>query len=432
MNLTAPPGPWDPPCVDVKLMRRIDGLVGNLLCSGLAAAKELSRPFARSAGEVKNIVVMKFFGMGSIVVASPALAALREHFPGAKLHFVTFKSNQALLELLELTDENHYIDPSTPASFTRSTLRTIRALRAARCDLAVDLEFFAKCPLTLASLAGIPRKAGFYLQSEAWRRTLLDVTGIYNHYFHTKDIFLSLPYLIATDDHYFLRFAEFSQRYRYPRITPSEVERAALRKKLAPRLGPGDPIFVINPNTSPDLAPEARKWPEERYAQLAERLLREHPGARIAFIGAKSERAYVERVAGLVHSPRAFSTAGELSLRELLVLFAEAALVVSNDSGPMHLACLVDAPVVGLFFADSPTLFAPIGSRVRSVVPPLYSIPLFTVYNGKDITVGRPAGEITNAAACTVTVDDVMTAVDEVLDLPASTTVTRPVAQAVP
>jgi ADP-heptose:LPS heptosyltransferase len=232
-----------------------------------------------------------------------------------------------------------------------------------------------------------------------------------------------LPYLIATGDPYYLDFAAFSAKYAYPRIDPSQVERAALRKKLAPRVGHGEQIFVVNPNTSPDLAPEARKWPEERYAELADRLLREHPRARVAFIGAPNEKPYVERVVARIKSTRAFSTAGDLSLRELLVLLAEAALVVSNDSGPMHLACLVDAPTVGLFFADSPTLFAPIGTRVHSVVPALYSIPLFTVYNGKDITVGRPAREVTNAAACTVTVDEVMTGVDAVLAAPAAATV---------
>ena len=407
--------------VNVKLMRRIDGLVGNLLCTALAAGKELSRPFAAPPGPVRNIVVMKFFGMGSIVVASPALAALRDQFPGARLHFVTFKSNRDVLDLLGLTDVNHYIDPSTPASFTRSTLAVVRALRAARCDLAIDLEFFAKFPLTLASLAGISKKAGFYLQSEAWRRSLLDVTGVYNHYFHTKDIFLSLPYLVATEDPYFLEFAAWTQRYGYPRLAPSELERAAVRKKLGTKLSPGDELIVINANTSPDLAPEARKWPEARYAELADRLVAERPRARVLFIGAPSERAYVERVVGLCKTPRAVSIAGELTLRELVTLFAEATLVVSNDSGPMHLACLVDAPIVGLFFADSPVLFAPQGSRVRSVVPPLYSIPLFTVYNGKDINAGRPASEITNTAACTVAVDQVLTAAREVLAAPAST-----------
>jgi hypothetical protein len=74
----------------------------------------------------------------------------------------------------------------------------------------------------------------------------------------------------------------------------------------------------------------------------------------------------------------------------------------------MHLACLVDAPVVGLFFADTPTLFAPIGTRAASVAPTLYSMPLFTVYNGKDVVVGRATEVIRNIAATTVSVEKVM------------------------
>src|SRR5205814_6677794 len=116
-------------------------------------------------------------------------------------------------------------------------------------------------------------------------------------------------------------------------------------------------------------------------------------------------------------TPRRHVLAGEISLRELLVLFAEAKLFVTNDSGPMHLACLVDAPIVGLFFADTPTLFAPIGSRVRSVAPELYSIPLFTVYNGKDVAVGRPSLEIGNAAACTVPMEHVLREARDLLGL---------------
>lgn len=398
-------------------MRRIDLLAGTLACQSLAAAKRLTRPFTRPRTTVKKVVVMKFFGLGSIVVASPCLAALRDIYPGAEIHFVTFKGNRDLLEILQLTDKHYLIDPSSPRDFIRSTLAAVKALRAEDCDLAIDLEFFAKYPLVLSSLAGIPKNAGFYLQVQNWRKTLLDVWGSYNHYYHTKDIFLSLAYLLATGDHYFLEFEAFAARYHYPRVQPSELERAALRRKLAPRMVAG-PLFVINPNTSPDLAPEARKWPEERYAALARALIHEHPGARVAFIGAKSERVYVERIAAQVGLPEAFSTAGELSLRELLVLFAEATLVISNDSGPMHLACLVDAPTLGLFFAESPTLFAPVGSRTRAIAPRLYSIPLFTVYNGKDESVGKPSAQVSNAAACAVSLDEVLREARTLLALP--------------
>jgi ADP-heptose:LPS heptosyltransferase len=91
-------------------------------------------------------------------------------------------------------------------------------------------------------------------------------------------------------------------------------------------------------------------------------------------------------------------------------------LFVSNDSGPMHLACLVDTPTVGLFFADTPTLFAPIGTRTASVVPPLYSIPIFTVYNGKDVVAGTAIDVIENAPARTVPVERVMEEVRAMLD----------------
>jgi ADP-heptose:LPS heptosyltransferase len=359
---------------------------------------------------------MKFFGMGSLVVASRSLAALRDCYPDAELHFVTFASNRAVLEILNLTDRNHYVDPSTPQSFVRTTLKVARDLRAAKCDLALDFEFFAKFPLVLASMAGIPKKAGFYLTAESWRMKLLDVTGFYNSYFHTSEIFLSLVYAAVTGDQYYLHFKEFAAKYSYPRVHVSEVERAALRAKLA-GLGVrgNEPLFVINANTSPDLAPEARKWPKERYAQLADELVAHTPTGRVLWIGAPNEREYVDSVASLCKTPRRHVVAGELSLRELVVLFAEARLVISNDSGPMHLACLVDAPVIGLFFADSPVLFAPLGSRVRSVAPDLYSIPLFSVYNGKDVAVGRPSKEVSNTAACSVPLETVMREARELL-----------------
>jgi ADP-heptose:LPS heptosyltransferase len=397
--------------LEVKVMRRVDSLVGNAICSVLAVGKKLRRPFSspRDTGTYRKICVMKFFGMGSIVVATPSLKALRDQFPGAEIHFVTFKQNKELLEILGLTDRHHFVDTSSTQAFVSSTLKVARDLRREGIDLVIDLEFYAKFPLVLASLGAVPKKAGFYLNPEPWRRELLDVPGWYNHYFHTKDIFLSLVYLLAKDDYYYVDFAEFSAKYTYPRITPGDEQVASVRAKLARHgVSVNSRLFVINPNTSPELAPEARKWPAERYGELARQLLADHPEAHVAFIGTKGEKAYVDAVAATARDPRAFGFAGEVNLRELLALFSVTDVLVSNDSGPMHLACLVDTPVVGLFFADTPTLFAPIGSKTASVAPSLYSMPLFTVYNGKDVVVGRTTEVVRNIAACTVSVDTVM------------------------
>ncbi|MCL2779470.1 MAG: glycosyltransferase family 9 protein [Polyangiaceae bacterium] len=401
-------------------MRWIDSQIGNLACSVFAAAKRVGAPFQKDTTSYKKIVVTKFFGMGSIIVATPALQALREAYPDAEIHFVSFKSNKEILEIVGLTDKNWFVDNSTPATFAASTLALARDLRAEKFDLMIDFEFFAKFPLVLASLAGIPKKAGFYLTNEPWRQTLLDVPGSYNHYFHTKDIFVSLIYLLKTGDLFYLDFEAFRSRYSYPRVKVEAAARKHVEKVLTSRGIGGSRIIVINANTSTDLAPEVRKWPVERYVELSRRLLNENPDASIVFIGAKSERPYVDSIVNAIADRRAISVAGELSLRQLLALFERTELFVTNDSGPMHLACLVDTPIVGLFFADTPTVYGPVATRTATVSPSLYSIPLFTVYNGKDVVAGRPVDTLDNTAARSVTVERVLDECRSMLDMPNS------------
>ncbi|MFO0664548.1 MAG: glycosyltransferase family 9 protein [Polyangiaceae bacterium] len=409
--------------INVGFMRWIDNRVGNLACSALALQKRVFGPTTPPTAPYRKIAVMKFFGLGSIIVSSPALAALRDLYPDAEIHFVTFQSNKGVLELLGVADKHWFIDVSSPAALAKTTLLVTAALRRENIDLVVDLEFFAKFPMTLSGLAGIPHKAGFYLTPETWRRTLLDVAGSYNHYFHTKDIFLSLVYLLHTGDFYYLDFEAFRAKYKYPHLTPSQESRVSLAKVLAETgVDTSGSLIVINANTSPDLAPEVRKWPEERYAELAKRLLAEYPSATVCFIGANNERTYVESICRRVADPRAFSLAGKTNLKELLALFARASLVISNDSGPMHLACLVDAPILGLFFADTPTIFGPIATRTETVTPGLYSIPLFTVYNGKDVVAGKPVDGISNRAARAVSVETVLEKARELLGEPAALT----------
>lgn len=408
---------------DIKLMRQIDNQVGNAACTVLAAMKRVlpSKP----VGPVRKVAVAKFFGIGSIVVASPSVRALRETYPDAEIHFITFASNREILEILGIADRIWLIDNSSPTAFAKSTFEAARALRAEGIDLLLDFEFFAKFPLVFGSLAGISRSAGFCLTPEPWRKSLLDVPGSYNHYFHTKDIFLSLVYLLKTQDLYYVDFEKFRARYQYPRITVRPEDAKMVEELVASRGGAGRRLVVINANTSAELAPEVRKWPEERYAELSRSILREYPDAFVVFVGHRTEREYVERVVKLANSEHVRSVAGEFNLRQLLALFSLADLFVSNDSGPMHLACLVDVPVVGLFFADTPTLFAPLAQKARSVAPDLYSLPLFTVYNGKDVVSGKPMESLENVAARAISVERVMSDVRSLLPASARTSRTR-------
>src|SRR4051812_9717577 len=113
---------------DVKLMRWLDNQVGNLACNVLATAKNATTRFRTQPTEYRKIAVMKFFGIGSIVVGAPSLMALREAYPNAEIHFVSFKSNREILEILGLTDKNWFVDNSSPMAFVSSTLKLTRDL----------------------------------------------------------------------------------------------------------------------------------------------------------------------------------------------------------------------------------------------------------------------------------------------------------------
>jgi ADP-heptose:LPS heptosyltransferase len=396
--------------VNISWMRWIDHKVGNVVCSAFAVAKQVQAPFTTKPKTIKKIAVMKFFGMGSIVVSSPSLKALRDAYPNAEIIFVTFKANKEILSILGLTDRNIFIDNSSLKKFTKSTAEAAYQLWREKIDLAIDFEFFAKFPLVLSSLANVPMKAGFHLTLEPWRRTLLDVKGYYNHYFHTKDIFLSLVYLLTTNDLYYVDFDAFRAKYNYPKVTVGDAEKKKVDEVLAKHgYRPGQRLILMNANAAAELAPEIRKWPEERYSELARRIRAEYEDAFVAFVGAPSEKEYTDRLAKAAHHKDIVSLAGTLSIRELIAIIEKAQVFITNDSGPMHLACLVDVPIVGLFFAETPVLFAPLAEKAVSISPNLYSIPLFTVYTGKKIIADE------NVASRTVTVDRVLDKVKELL-----------------
>jgi ADP-heptose:LPS heptosyltransferase len=100
-----------------------------------------------------------------------------------------------------------------------------------------------------------------------------------------------------------------------------------------------------------------RKWDGARYVDLASRLLAADPDLRIAFTGAPSEAAAAKALVRQVGSPRCFSLAGATTMRQLIVLYTLADLLVTNDSGPAHFASLTGIDVITLFGPETPAVF---------------------------------------------------------------------------
>ncbi len=165
-----------------------------------------------------------------------------------------------------------------------------------------------------------------------------------------------------------------------PREDEVEAVREIIRHASGGR-GVGAPLILLNANAS-DLLP-LRRWAPERYVALARRLLAEFPDVCVVFTGAPGEAAAAELLVAQVGSERCFSLAGKTSLRQLLVLYTLAELLITNDSGPAHFASLTPAHVVTLFGPETPRLFAARTPRNVALCAGVACSPCVNAYNNR-------------------------------------------------
>jgi heptosyltransferase-2 len=117
----------------------------------------------------------------------------------------------------------------------------------------------------------------------------------------------------------------------------------------------------------------AKRWPAERFAAVAQRLARE-TGAGVAVLGAASERPLADRIASVMDVPLA-DLCGRTGLPQLVGVLSRLRLLLSNDSGPMHVAAAMGVPVVAVFGPTDSRETAPVGTRQRLVREPVHCSP---------------------------------------------------------
>ena len=358
--------PTRPPMRALQAIDRLLGPVASLLLKPITLFRR------REEGQVERLLVIKFWGLGSLQLATPAIEALRRRHPNAKVDLLTLAGNREFALGFGLYDEVRDLDlhGCGKRALLGRLLRMLFSLRRARYSRVYDFEFFTWFSAIASACSGAPRSFGFAAPG-ARRGGLHTDTVPFNRYWHVARNFRAL----GGGENGREVTEEELRTYQVKRSHGAELE-AVLN--LSDR-----PLVVLNPNAG-DLAPE-RRWPATRFAALAARLIRED-GARVVLTGTSAERAIsaeVLRAAGPLPTGRLLDLSGELSIGGLQALFQRAALVVSNDSGPMHLAAAHGAPTLGLFGPETPVMYAPLGRHTRvHYAPPLCS-PCINVHDAK-------------------------------------------------
>jgi ADP-heptose:LPS heptosyltransferase len=368
-------------------MRFLDRWVGSMISAVLTAVRKVTDPFRRApAGPPRRILIVKLVEQGATVIAEPALRRAAELVGRDNVFMVVFEENRFILDVLDVIPQPNIVTIRSDGLVTVfvDTLRAIWRFRRERIDAAVDFEFFSRYSGALTYLSGARRRVGLHsFAGEAgYRGDLMTHRVGYNLTLHVSQIYQVLVEALTVPSGE-LPTMGFDLPGALPEavFTPTEQEIAEVEGLVRDVTGRPSvpPLILLNANAG-DLLP-LRRWPPERYVELAHRLLQKYPDVVIAFTGAPDEREGAEHLAAMVGSERCLSMGGRTTLYQLLVLYGLSEILVTNDSGPAHYASLTSIDVVTLFGPETPTIFGSTSPRSHILWVGLACSPCVNAFN---------------------------------------------------
>jgi len=312
--------------------------------------------------EIPRILITRTDRIGDLVLTTPLFKALRERFPQAHLAALVFCGHREIVEGNPFLDEVILYDKKGSERSLWGQFRFSRKLRAKKFDLVIHAHGTNRMHLA-AWLAGIPIRIG-YDRRMPWALTHVHAYNKKEGQKQESEYLFELlePLGISRPD----EIAPF-----FP-VTPNSARR--LDDLLAAFSVPRDlPWIVLNPSAS-DVT---KMWPAERFGALVTKMQQDRPYVFFV-IGTSQDQALAARIQR-VTTALLIDLTGQLSLGMLGALLKKGALLVSNDSGPVHIAAAVGTPVVSIFGRYAPGLgpnrWQPLAKRSRVVAKDVSGIP---------------------------------------------------------
>lgn len=315
-----------------------------------------------------KILIVKLSAIGDVVHSLPVLYALRQRFPSAHIAWLVEEAASSLLMGHPLLDRviiskrktwlNNILKPGRRKQALNEIKAFVRNLRDTEYDIVLDLHALLKSGL-LIWLSRSNRKVGYTKGDEG------------------SSVFLNeriTPYDL--DKHAVLRYMNLAEYigaepngYHFP-IPISDTDKIRVNDLLEETEVRGS-FIVINP-----VAKWGTKlWDTGKFASLADRCIREFH-LPIVFTGSKDDREEVRSIMDQMHE-RAIDFCGKTNLRELAYLYGLSSVMITTDTGPMHIGAAVNARVVALFGPTAPWRTGPFGDGHLVIRKDLSCSPCF-------------------------------------------------------
>ena len=344
-----------------------------------------------------KILIVKTSAIGDVTHTLPALNALRKRFPRARISWLVEEPSAEIvrghraLDRVLVCRRKQWVKALTGKDALRAIsdfFKFVEMLRADEYDLIVDFQGLLKSAIWVFLARG-KRKVGFgpgmqhAEQSHLFYNEKVPAVSMEHH---AVDRYLMLLSAIGVP----AREVEFG-------IPVAESDRNAVAELLSKNgVGKDDRIVSVNPVARW----KTKLWDNAMFAQVADRLVRR--GWRVCLTGAESDRDTLEDILSRMEET-ALNLAGQTSLKSLAALLERSDIMVTTDTGPMHIAAAMNTPTVALFGPTAPWRTGPYGDGHKVIRVPMDCAPCFRHHCP------------TAACMANITPDMVMEGIDELL-----------------
>ncbi|MEN6332453.1 MAG: lipopolysaccharide heptosyltransferase I [Smithella sp.] len=296
-----------------------------------------------------NILIVKLSAIGDVIHTLPSLAALRKLYPDAHITWVVEEAaaglvkNHPMLDAVLISRRKNWIKYLRKGEFSRALQEMrafLRELRQRPYDLVIDFHGLLKSAL-IVLLSGGKRKLGY--------DSLQELSGLfYNEKIpedmnkHAVDRYLDFPRYLGAK----------IENAQFPLPTDNAAQAKVQSLLVKHHLDKKDFIAV-----NPVAYWETKLWNDEKFARLAD-FIKTKLNIEVVFTG--SEKESIEKITVQMQD-KAVNLTGETTLPELAYLYKMALMLITTDSGPMHLAAAVGTPIVALFGPTDPQRTGPYG-----------------------------------------------------------------------
>ena len=297
--------------------------------------------------KIEKILIIKLWAIGDSILTLPLISQIRKKYPRAQIDILSHKNNMIVYQ------NQKFIDNRINLTF----LNCFKLFK--KYDVCIDTEPFMNQSAIISCYVS-KKRIGF---NHGIRKILYTNTIKFDKTKHMVEMYFDMGKIIDVIQDKSKKLIEL----KYSKSAEDKVNDILAKNKISKQ----DKLICFNPSVGASV--KEREWPKENFKSLAEKILKSNKTTKIILVGIKSDYELNEYIRNKNKNILNFS--GKLNLEELFCFIKKTNLVISNDTGTMHISAAQGIKTIGLFGPNTPVIWAPYGEKNISLFHPKRGCP---------------------------------------------------------